>query len=415
MPGVRHRCLMLIADGLGDLPSPELGGRTPLEAAFTPNLDRLAAAGDYGQLDPLAPGVIPNTDSGTGMLLGLHPDQAGRLKRGPVEAAGTGRVLSEGEIAVRANLATLTSSEEGLLVADRRAGRISSRVEELLDELQGMELGDGIRAELQHTEQHRAVLVLSGGRLHDAITDTDPGDGAMPIPVQRCEARTPAAERTAATVNAFVQEAFRRLRAHPLNQSRQAEGRPPANGVITRGAGAAVALDNRVRDLGLSAAVVSGCNTVRGLGRLFGFGVLSDPRFTADSNTDIPAKIAAALDALRANDIVFLHLKAPDIHGHDRDPAGKRDVIERLDAALAPLLEHELVIACAADHTTDSNTGFHTPDPVPALLYRPGAASSVNGVKFGEDACRAGTMERQDSAAFLQRTLAAMGIGEAGA
>lgn len=410
MADVRHRCLMLIADGLGDLPIPELGGRTPLEAARTPNLDRLAAAGRYGLLDPIAPGVTPNTDSGTGMLLGLLPRQAAILRRGPVEAAGTGRALRDGEIAVRANLASLESVSGVLQVTDRRAGRITAGVEELFGTLDGLDLGDGIRAELQPTEQHRAVLVLSGPGLNPAISDTDPGDGALPLPLARCEPLAAGAERTAEKINIFVAESYRRLRRHPLNRQRAAAGEKPASGVITRGAGAAFELESRIRRLGLKAALVCGCNTVRGLGRLFDFEIRSEPRFTAAADTDIEAKVAAALDALAHHDIVFLHLKAADLFAHDRNPAGKRAIIERFDAALAPLLERELVIACAADHTTDSNTGFHTPDPVPALLYAPGNAARSNGVKFGEQACRSGTMQRQNSAAFLSRTLAAMGL-----
>ncbi|MEJ8566759.1 alkaline phosphatase family protein [Elongatibacter sediminis] len=410
MAVVKHRCLVLIADGLGDLPIPELGGRTPLEAAFTPHLDRLASTGEYGQLDPLAPGQTPNTDSGTGMLMGLPPSQADLLRRGSVEAAGAGRVLDKGEIAVRANFATVEPGDQGLVVTDRRAGRIGSGVAQLVDALDGLDLGGGVHAELQPTEQHRAVLVLSGGDLQPTITDTDPGDGPLPLPLPPSRACAPGGERAADKLNAFIAAAHERLRDHPLNQRRRAAGKPPANGIITRGTGGAVSLDNRVNALGLRAALVSGCNTVRGLGRLFGFSILQDPRFTADSATDIDAKIAVALEALVNCDIVFLHIKAPDLHAHDRDPAGKRDVIERLDAALAPLMDRDLVIACAADHTTDSNTGFHTADPVPALLHKPGMTPAGNGVKFGEDACRSGTMPRQDSAAFLLRVLAAMGV-----
>ena len=126
-----HKCALLIIDGLGDLPVPELDGKTPLEAAYTPVLDRLASGGLYGLVDPIIPGEIPNTHSGAGMLLGLLPEQAGRLKRGPVEASGAGRVLKAGEIAIRANFATLETRDEALWVTDRRAGRITAGTDEL--------------------------------------------------------------------------------------------------------------------------------------------------------------------------------------------------------------------------------------------------------------------------------------------
>ena len=108
--------------------------------------------------------------------------------------------------------------------------------------------------------------------------------------------------------------------------------------------------------------------------------------------------------------MVIIQVKAADICAHDRDPSGKRDFIQRLDAAIAPLLQRDIVIALAADHTTDSNSGFHTADPVPAFVFRPGLPSARDIIKFGEQACRAGTMPRQSSEMFLRRVLDAMGI-----
>jgi 2,3-bisphosphoglycerate-independent phosphoglycerate mutase len=141
---------------------------------------------------------------------------------------------------------------------------------------------------------------------------------------------------------------------------------------------------------------------------MFGFDVIQDPAFTAKRETDIEGKILAAMDALQKHDMVFVHLKAPDLFAHDHEPFGKKDVLEQFDAALAPLMDQQIIIACAADHSTDSNSGKHTADPVPALLYTPGKDLPVNAIKFGESACRTGNMERQSSSAFLQRVLASM-------
>jgi len=190
-----------------------------------------------------------------------------------------------------------------------------------------------------------------------------------------------------------------------LNHQRTLQGKLPANALITRGAGAARTIGNVIPRAGLTAAVVSGCNTVRGLGCMFGFDIIQDQRFTAKRDTDIDAKIHAAIAALHEHDIVFVHLKAPDLFAHDREPFGKMEVLERFDAALAPLMNQQIIIACAADHSTDSNTGKHTSDPVPSLLYTPSKTLPLNGVKFGESACRNGSMQRQSSSAFLQRVL----------
>jgi 2,3-bisphosphoglycerate-independent phosphoglycerate mutase len=168
-------------------------------------------------------------------------------------------------------------------------------------------------------------------------------------------------------------------------------------------------LDNTLHKLGLGVAVVTGCNTVRGLGRIFGFNAIVDSRFTATLNTDLRAKIAAVVSALHDHDMVFIHVKAPDICSHDLQPLAKRDFLQRLDASLQPLLETGAVIAVAADHTTNSNTGFHTADPVPALISKPKPGAAGAPVKFGESQCRQGNMDRQLSGEFLSKALQTMG------
>lgn len=406
---VHSKCVLLIIDGLGDLPTPELDGKTPLEAAYTPLLDQLAGAGKYGLLDPLAPGEIPHTHSGTGMLMGLLPEQAERLSRGPVEAAGAGRVLAPGDIAIRTNFATIEDRHGKLLVTDRRAGRITTGTDELAASLTDVDLGDGIRASLLSTDQHRGVLVLSGPGLNAAISDTDPRESTMPTILEACRPLIPEAELTADKINRFINEAHRRLVDHPVNIARARDGKPRASGIITRGAGAQCSIDNALRDLGIKTAIVSGCNTVLGVGRIFGFKTITDPRFTATVETDLNAKILAVETALRDHDMVFIHVKAPDICSHDQQPLAKRDFLQRLDKALKPLLGSGLIIAVAADHSTNSNTGFHTADPVPSLISQPDADQSAVPVNFGETACAQGNMERQLSHDFLLTVLRTMG------
>jgi len=406
-----QQAVLLIVDGLGDLPIAGLGGQTPLEAADTPVLDRMAAAGQYGLVDPLVPGEVPHTDSGVGLLLGLPPDQAGTLHRGPVEAAGAGRELGEGEIAVRANFATVEEGPDGLRVTDRRAGRITEHVEELALALDGMDLGDGIRADFRATDQHRGVLVLSGPGLDDAVSDTDPGDGANPAYIQQARPLRPAAALTAAKINRFTEEAHRRLADHPVNRARRADGKPAASGIITRGAGRAFRLVSRLGSLGLRAAVVTGCNTVLGMARLFGFDTVHEDGFTAALDTDLDGKVAAALAALDDHDLAYIHVKGPDLCAHDRKPLAKRDFLERLDRALTPLLSAGVVVALSSDHTTNSNTGAHTADPVPSLIFDPAVpcTAGASPVNFGESACRQGSMPRLRSFEFLGRVLQKMG------
>lgn len=406
--GAGNKAVFLIIDGLGDLPIPGLDGKTPLEAADTPVLDQLAGLGKYGLVDPIIPGEIPNTHSGTGMLMGLLPEQADRLKRGPVEAAGAGQAMSHGDVAVRANFATLECRNGELHVTDRRAGRITKGSQELAEALSDVDLGDGITGRFLPTDQHRGVIILSGPGLHDAVSDTDPGDVNMPAASKVCRPLKAEAELTAVKINRFITEANKLLDVHPVNAARVRDGKRPANGLITRGAGSRFELDNLLSGQGLNVALVSGCNTVLGLGSIFGFNIIRDERFTANIDTDLDAKVAAMTEALSKNDLVYLHIKAPDICSHDRQPLEKRDFLQRLDQALKPLPGLGVTVAVAADHTTDSNTGSHTADPVPALIYRPHVSRRAKPVKFGESSCSKGNMGRKLSTEFLSRVLTAM-------
>lgn len=402
--------ILILIDGLGDLPVERLGGRTPLDAAVTPMMDALAGSGQYGLIDPIAPGVLPNTHSGAGMLLGLLPEEVSLLNRGPVEAAGLGLQLLPGDIAMRANFATLEDSPEGLVVTDRRAGRIRQGTDELAAALSGIELDDAVTAQIIPTEQHRGVLVFSGPGLNAKVSDTDPGDHAAKPLLRPCKALDPAAEYSAAIINRYSELARAKLAAHPLNRSRAEAGLPMANGLVMRGAGHPLRLHNLVRGHGIAASVISGCNTVKGLGRLLDFRIVEDPRFTADLDTDLAAKIQSALEELNRVELVFVHIKAPDICAHDENPEAKCSFLSKIDQALVPLAGRDIVIAVAADHTTDSNTGQHTADPVPALIS--GRGVSLDGgdgqLKFSERTCRGGNMTRRNSHEFLQTFLRVM-------
>lgn len=407
----KRRGLLVIIDGLGDQPIPELDALTPLEAARTPNFDRLATESICGQVDPLYPGFPVGTQVGVGILLGLLPKDVPRLARGPVEAAGAGVTLLPGDVAIRCNFATLRAVEAGLEILDRRAGRIREETDKLAAALTGVELGDGIIADLHPATHHRAVLRLQGPGLSSAISDTDPGTmsgdrlirESFPMTADQSESM-----RTARALNRFVALAHGRLDGHPVNRARIERGQPPANGVITRDAGMVHSFKSVVTSLGLRAAVVAGESTVLGLGRLFHYATLNDPRFTAMPDTDLEAKVEAAARALDSHDFVVLHVKAPDIFAHDMDPGGKRDMIERIDTALEPLLFQEAVVGVTADHSTESRTGRHTADPVPSLLRAPGGRRDAC-TSFGETACMSGGLGRIPANAYLLCMLDAMG------
>ena len=408
---MKHKGLLIILDGLGDRPKQILGGATPLEAATVPNLDRLAAEGSCGLVDPLEPGMPVDTHTGSGALMGLSRRTLRELPRGPVEAAGAGLPLRPGDVTMRCNFATVEARGDTLRILDRRAGRIDQGSEELAAALEGMDIAEGVEVAFRPATGHRAVLRLSGPELSGAITDTDPGDRADPMQVLPCRAQNegdgPAAF-TADLVNRFLMRSHETLVEHPINRARREHGMPCANGILTRGAGRLPRLDSWLGRIGLSAAVVAGERTVLGVGEMLAFTTVTRASFCAGADTDLAGKVAAALSELERHDVVFLHVKAPDIFSHDRDPEGKRDFLERFDSALTPLCLQELVIGVTADHSTDSELGVHTGDPVPALLHAPGVRRDACRT-FGEAACAAGLLGRISATSFLLTLLDHMG------
>jgi 2,3-bisphosphoglycerate-independent phosphoglycerate mutase len=409
-----YKGLMIILDGLGDRRIAALGGKTPLETANTPNMDRLATSGQCGLVDPMRPGVPLGTHTGTGLLLGLPPSVAAELARGPVEAAGIGIADDPDAIYLRCNLATLEKRAQGLTVIDRRAGRIGPEAAELSKSIGTLELSNGMLASLHPATQHRAVLKLSGGELSMQVTNSDPGNNYQEKGLVISQAKNPmndAAVRTAAAINQVTQLVFERLQDHPVNIDRKRSGKPPANGIICRGPGRLPRLQTQIQRLGVKTAVVSGEKTVLGLAAMLNYTQITDDRFTSLPNTDLEEKVRRTLSALESHDLVYLHIKGTDICSHDQRPSAKAEMLERIDAALSPLLGEELVIAITGDHSTDSNTGRHCGDPVPTLLCSP--TGRVDTIRtFNEAGCAQGGMGRISSNGLLTSLLDMMNLLE---
>ncbi len=404
-----RKAVFIILDGVGDRPCAELGGLTPLEAAKLPNMDSLVVNGTAGLVDPLAPGVAVATHTGTALLFGLPEAQVKRLARGPVEAAGIGIAIQPGDLALRCNFATLQEDDGQLRVQDRRAGRISTGTEQLAELIRDLDLGEGIRASLYPATQHRAVLHLTGPGLSAHISDTDPGTTEGHPPVNSCEPIDPSdrkAVSTAHAINRCLVIAHQRLSAASLNRQREQDGLLPANGIITRGVGGVESSQTLLNQRQIRTAVVAGERTVIGLANLFGYTIFTEPSFTALPDTNLAAKIAAARAALEEHDMVYVHIKGPDISAHDHKPLEKRDLLERIDQSLSPLMEEDLIWAITGDHCTDSNTGDHCGDPVPALLYVPGDSDPCG--EFSESGCKNGGIGRLTAVSFVQSVVSAM-------
>lgn len=390
--------LVVVVDGLADRPVRALGGRTPLQAARTPTLDRLASEGQSGLADPVAPGVVPDTAAGTLALFGQSPLA---MKRGPVEALGAGLTLAPGDLALRGNLATL--DERGWVI-DRRAGRIREETTELARALDRLALpgglGERVEVRVRAATEHRLAIVLRGEGLSSAILGSDPGDGAEPGPAlvpRPVDPRDERAIHTARLLAIFEQEARRVLAAHPINRRRAARGLPLANGLLTRGAGRIHRLlPLEAGGSPLRVVCLSGDHTVLGLAGWLGAETLTRPEWTANLDTDLKGKFEAAAAALERADLVVVHVKGADIAAHDRRPDLKVAFLERLDRRLGKLLEKRkspLRVVVASDHATLSESGQHAADPLPILTWGEGIVAD-DVATFDETAAAAGALQR---------------------
>ncbi len=388
--------LLLALDGVGDHPARALGGRTPLEAATTPALDRLAREGATGLADPVAPGVVPDTAAGSLALFGQSPKA---IKRGAVEALGTGFSPQLGDVALRANFATL---DAGGNVIDRRAGRIRQDALELVATLaQLWPAGEeGVEVLVRPSTEHRVALILRGKGLSPSILGSDPGDGAPvgpPLNPRPSDPHDQRAIHTARLLGLFEERARQTLAHHPVNQRRIEEGLPPANTLLTRGAGRFHHLSPLEHaGLPLSHVCIAGDHTIRGLASWLGGETITSPAMTANLDTDLDAKFEAVRQGLKDHDLVVLHLKGADIAAHDRRPKLKADFLSRVDLRLQRLLEEHrgpLRIAVASDHVTLSEAGHHAADPVPICIWGSGIEAD-EVTTFSEAAVAEGSLGR---------------------
>ncbi|HEV2230663.1 MAG TPA: alkaline phosphatase family protein [Thermoplasmata archaeon] len=414
-----HRALIVL-DGLGDLPNPETGGRTPTDAAATPHLDGLAQRGRLGLVDLLGPGIAPESDAGVIALLGLDPvtDSPGR---GVLEALGIGLPLSAGDIALRLNFAT--SDGDGNII-DSRVGRSLGTTEaaslaRALTEADLLE-DHGVRAEVRATVGHRGVLWLhprEGGPLSPAISNSDPfyaregGMGkarprvgaARPEPVRAMDGSA-AALRTADLVETFLSKARPILVGHSVNAKRALGGRPMANDLLLRHAGTlpSTGPGSFEARTGWHGAAITEMPVERGIARWLGL----DDRFVGPMGPDRAAALteraAVTRQALADHDFVYVHQKGPDEPGHDGRARAKQEVIEAIDRSFfGPFLDgldlatHRILVT--ADHSTPCALMAHSDDPVPTLLAGQGiepAPGSPGRVKFGESAAASGALGR---------------------
>lgn len=382
------KIILLVIDGLGDSSIPELENKTPLEAAKTPNLDYLAKEGVCGLIDAFKFDwqEKPESDSSHLALFGYEPEKY-HLGRGVYEALGVGVKLREGDIALRANFATIN---DDLKIIDRRAGRIEA-TQPLVDALKETEI-EGVKFLLFKSYGHRAVLVLRNSGLSAEISDSDPKEEGSEIKKIIAKRELPEAIFTARILNKYLSEVGRILKNHPFNLERVKTGLLPANCILTRRAGKFQETAAFKEKYGLSACCIAGGALYKGIGKILGMDLIEVEGANGFKDTNLAGKISAAKDALKDYDFVFLHIKAADSLAEDGNFLGKKEFIERIDENLKPLLFlKNTIIIVTADHSTCSLLKRHCSEPIPILIFGNGKDSVE---KFSEKACLKGNLGR---------------------
>jgi len=360
------KLVMLIADGIGGLPC-EPGGPTELEAARTPNLDRLARQGVLGMMIPIKPGITPGSGPGHLGLFGLDPLKY-VIGRGVLEATGIGFQVGPNDVAVRCNFVTLDADRT---IKDRRAGRIpTSESAPLAVRLRQVQI-PGVEIFVEPVQEHRFAVIFRAEGLGDHVNDTDPQKTGVP-PLEPV-GEDPASQRTAEIARKFIAQA-EKLLAHE----------PKANGLTLRGFSKKPVLPTYEETYGLRAAAIAVYPMYKGLAALVGMEVVGQPK-TLEEEIDVLARV------WNDYDFFFVHFKYTDSRGEDGNFAEKVRMIEQFDA-IVPRVEslRPTVLVVTGDHSTPAALGSHSWHPVPVLLWaataRPDACQA-----FGEsEALRGG-------------------------
>lgn len=399
----------VLLDGCGDRPVPDLNYTTPLEAAHTPNLDRVASRSKLGTVNTVGRGVAPESDIAVFNMLG-YSFERGYPGRGVVEAVGSGLEVRDGYLALRANLA----SAKGRRIVDRRAGRNLSQdeAERLADDVRSISLG-GASFEFKATVSYRGVLVIRAAKpLSASISNTDPayarvgGFGAAKEltgsdSIMKCvaESRTEGALLAAKLVNEFTAKAQKALQLSDVNRERTGAGKLPANCILLRDAGDHLPrVPSFEEKHGMKGTALVELPAEVGIAKILGMRMAS----VRDRN-DMEEKASLFTSELREGAVVYAHIKGPDEFGHDGDARGKKRSIESIDrgffSACARLSGLRLGVSC--DHATPCTMRMHSADPVPLLI----SSEKGDGMRFTEANAARGSIGRLRGRDVLRRVL----------
>ena len=398
--------IIILGDGMADEPIASLGGLTPLQYAQTPYMDELARLGVTGRMKTVADGFHPGSEVANMAVLGYDLPTVYE-GRGVLEAASIGVELQPGDMAMRCNLICV----EGEILKNHSAGHITTEESDALIQYLNEQLSSE-RVHFYTGVSYRHLLVIKGG--DKRVACTPPHDVPLhPFRPLLVKAEVPEAQATADLLNELILRSQELLKTHPVNLRRQAEGKDMANSIWPWSPGYRPAMRTLKEMYGFErGAVISAVDLIRGIGVYAGLKVLHVEGATGLYDTNYEGKAQAALEALKENDFVYLHIEASDEAGHEGDVALKIKTIENLDRrAVGPIYEavkqwkEPVAIAVLPDHPTPCAVRTHTNQPVPFLIWKPD--ETPDGVtRFDEFAVTEGKYDVLEKDQFIKEFLA---------
>lgn len=366
--------IIILGDGMADWAVPSLGGKTLLQAAQTPNMDSLARMGRTGRLVTVAPGFHPGSEVANMSVMGYNLPRVYE-GRGPLEAASIGIDLKPGEMAMRCNLVCI----EGDVIKNHSAGHITTEEADVLIKYLQEQLGNEY-IHFYTGVQYRHLLVVKDG--DKRLDCTPPHDVPLkPFRPLLIKPECPEAQDTANLLNDLILRSQSLLKDHPVNLKRIAEGKDPANSIWPWSPGyrpQMECLSDRFPQI-KRGAVISAVDLINGIGYYAGLRRINVEGATGLYDTNYENKVAAALEALRTDDFVYLHIEASDEAGHEGYVPLKIMTIENLDKrVVGPIYQavkswdEPVAIAVLPDHPTPCELRTHTAEPVPFLIWYPG-------------------------------------------
>ncbi|GFE60388.1 cofactor-independent phosphoglycerate mutase [Geobacter sp. AOG2] len=376
------KVIILLGDGMSDVVYSELGNKSPLQAATTPNMDFMARHGQVGLANTVPEGLPPGSDVANLSIFGYDPRTC-YTGRSPLEAVSMGVTLGPDDVAFRMNLVTLNPHGSSLYMEDFSAGHISTEEgRELVATLQ-KEIGSA-EFEFHPGVGYRHLMVWRGGK--DGMTATPPHD----ITGKSILNYLPSGDG-AATLNNIMNHAQMVLHDHPLNKKRKEEGKRPANSIWLWGHGKTPQVVPYGEKFGLSGAVISAVDLIKGIGVCAGLDVINVEGATGYIDTNYLGKAQAALATLETHDFVYVHVEAPDEASHSGRMDHKIQAIEDFDQqVVGTVLEGikkfgDYAILCTPDHPTPVRLMTHTSEPVPFIIYRGGKGEGNGALSYDEE------------------------------